>query len=89
MSRTDRPTVPNPSGTDSPVSTDIAIRLASELDCEVTDLTPLAESVDPESLNRLFENADPTSRLRVSIRHEGCRIEITPQTIDISRIDDC
>lgn len=68
-------------------STAVALELAEILDRPATEVTPLAESVDPEAIDRLFDGAAPGADVRVSFVHEDCRIELSPSTIDITRQD--
>jgi len=49
-----------------PMSTAIAMELASALDQGPTDSLPLAESIDTDALNRLFRNSDTDIELTFS-----------------------
>lgn len=74
----------NGNGVDGRLSTSVALELASVLDRPATDLAPLAGSVDPEAIDRLFDGAAADADIEVSFEHEGCRIEIGPSSIDVT-----
>lgn len=83
MSEARQAIVSDGSRSEVPVSTTVAFELASALDCEPTELSPLSESIDPEALDRLVD-ADRTGELTVAFRHEGRRIAVTPEEIEIA-----
>lgn len=60
----------------NPPSTRIAMKLAREADVRVDELAPLAESIDPEALDDIFEHrAAPDAH--VTFTHEGYSITVT------------
>lgn len=60
----------------NPPSTQIAMELAREADVRVDELAPLAESIDPEALDDIFEQrAAPDAH--VTFTHEGYSITVT------------
>lgn len=60
----------------NPPSTRVAYRLAEESDKAIEELRPLAESVDPEALDAIFEGRTAESAY-VTFRHEGYTITVT------------
>ena len=60
----------------NPPSTRVAYRLAEESDKAIEELRPLAESVDPEALDALFDGR-PAANAYVTFRHEGFTITVT------------
>ena len=60
----------------NPPSTRIAYRLAEESDKAIEELRPLAESVDPEALDAIFDGRTAESAY-VTFRHEGFTITVT------------
>lgn len=60
----------------NPPSTRIAYRLAEESDKAIEELRPLAESVDPEALDAIFDGRTADSAY-VTFRHEGFTITVT------------
>lgn len=62
--------------TTNPPSTRIALELAEAADRRVDELTPLAETIDPEALDSIFEQrAAPDAH--VTFTHEGYSITVT------------
>jgi uncharacterized protein (DUF934 family) len=59
-----------------PPSTRVAYRLAEETDAEIEELRPLAESVDPEALDAIFDGRAADTAY-VTFRHEGFSITVT------------
>lgn len=57
------------------LSTRVALRLAERKGVGVEELTPLAETIDPESLNRLF--ASDSQAAHVTFTHDGYDITVT------------
>lgn len=60
----------------NPPSNRIAFRLAAESDTAIEDLRPLAESVDPEALDAIFDGRTAANAY-VTFRHEGFTITVT------------
>lgn len=69
-------TEPQLEGLPAPTSTRVAYRLAEECNTDVTELRPLAESVDPEALDAIFDGR-PAEGASVTFRHEGFIITVT------------
>ncbi|SFS10594.1 hypothetical protein SAMN05216559_3765 [Halomicrobium zhouii] len=67
------PASENPS---NPPSTRVAYRLAEESDTAIEALRPLAESIDPEALDALFDGR-AAENAYVTFRHEGFTITVT------------
>lgn len=59
-----------------PPSTRIAYRLAEEVGVAVEELRPLAESVDPEALDSIFDQRGAENAY-VTFRHEDHTITVT------------
>lgn len=59
-----------------PPSTRVAYRLAEESDTAIEGLRPLAESVDPEALDALFDGR-AAENAYVTFRHEGFTVTVT------------
>ena len=57
-------------------STRVAYRLAEESGKAIEELRPLAESVDPEALDAIFDRR-ATPNAYVTFRHEGFSITVT------------
>ena len=60
----------------NPPSTRIAYRLAEESEKAIEELRPLAESVDPEALDAIFDGRTADNAY-VTFRHEGFTITVT------------
>jgi hypothetical protein len=60
----------------NPPSTRVAYRLAEESDTAIEELRPLAESVDPEALDAIFDGR-AAENAYVTFRHEGFTITVT------------
>lgn len=60
----------------NPPSTRVAYRLAEESDKAIEELRPLAESVDPEALDAIFDGRTADDAY-VTFRHEGFSITVT------------
>lgn len=60
----------------NPPSTRVAYRLAEESEKAIEELRPLAESVDPEALDAIFDGRTADSAY-VTFRHEGFTITVT------------
>lgn len=61
-------------------------KLASQLDCEPTDIEPLATSVNPEALDDIVRASDGVT---VTFTHAGYRVEVsgsdTGVSVDVTR----
>lgn len=60
----------------NPPSTRIAYRLAEESSKEIDELQPLADSIDPEALDGIFDGRAADGAY-VTFRHEGFTITVT------------
>ncbi len=60
----------------NPPSTRIAYRLAEESDRAIEELRPLAQSVDPEALDAVFDGRSAENAY-VTFRHEGFTVTVT------------
>ena len=59
-----------------PPSTRVACRLAEECDAPIEGLRPLADSIDPEALDALFDGRTAADAA-VRFRHEGVAVTVT------------
>lgn len=62
--------------TSNPPSTRIAFELAREADKRVDELAPLADTLDPEALDDIFEQRGAADA-HVSFTHEGYSVTVT------------
>jgi len=60
----------------NPPSTRVAYRLAEESDTAIEELRPLADSVDPEALDAIFDGRTAENAY-VTFRHEGFTVTVT------------
>lgn len=65
----------------------VALMLSDELGKDVTELEPLGNKIDTDALNRLFQRNRDTELL-FEFTHEGCRITVEQDDIDISSLDE-
>lgn len=72
----DRASEPAGESRSNPPSTRVAYRLAEESDEAIEELRPLAESVDPEALDAIFDGRSANNAY-VTFRHEGFTITVT------------
>lgn len=66
---------------DENVSTAVVEAVAAVTDTSPMELEPLAESIDPDALDRLF--GDSGRRLTVEFAYAGCAIVATGSTLQI------
>lgn len=66
---------------EGPMSTVIALELASALDQPPTESPPLADTVDTDALDRLFRNSDADIELTFS--HADCRIFVSDAGVTV------
>lgn len=67
-------------------SASVALMLSDVLGKEVTDIEPLGNKIDTDALNRLFQRNRDTD-LRFEFTHEGCRITVQHDDIDVSSLE--
>jgi Flp pilus assembly CpaF family ATPase len=67
------------------ISTVVAMEIAAQVGKRVDETTPLAESIDPDALDRLFQTADRD--LTVSFTHESHTVNVTPSGAEVSRTE--
>jgi hypothetical protein len=61
--------------TDSePISVRIVDEVATQLDCDHTDIEPLASAIDPEALDDMVHSSTDVT---ISFHYAGCRVEVT------------
>jgi len=61
------------------------VELVSEReDCCATELTPLYDAVDPENLDRIFDERPGGSEIVVSFEYEGYDVTVTADTVAVS-----
>lgn len=65
------------------VSTTVARRLASTLGKSPVEMTPLAESIDPDALDKLFQNGDTDVEFR--FEHEGATVRVSEAGITVQQ----
>lgn len=65
-------------------SVTVVCQISDLLDRGVTEIPPLAESIDPDAVDRIFTGStdgDPV----VTFTHAGCEVEITASEITVAR----
>lgn len=66
-------------------STAIVLELMETLDRDMGQFPPLAESIDPDAIDRLVSSGDPGTSL--SFVHAGCTVTVTPSTISVAAVE--
>jgi len=70
---------------DADTSTAVAMEIAAQLGKRVDETRPLAESIDPDALDRLFR-ADDTD-IEVTFSHESFRVSVTSSGVEVTRVE--
>ncbi|QIO22812.1 HalOD1 output domain-containing protein [Haloarcula sp. JP-L23] len=65
------------------VSTAVARRLASTIGKNPIEMTPIAESIDPDALDKLFQNGDTDIEFR--FEHEGATVRVSKAGITVQQ----
>ncbi|MGM0605775.1 MAG: HalOD1 output domain-containing protein [Halobacteriota archaeon] len=63
-------------GSGQSVSTAVALAVSTVADADHTDITPLASTVDPDALDRLFDRIERGQPRTVVFSHAGYRVSI-------------
>jgi hypothetical protein len=66
-----------------PVSISIVYRIAARLGREPTDIPPLAESVDPDGIDAIFDGSGNEDTV-LTFSHAGCDVEVRNGEITVT-----
>ena len=58
--------------------------VSAEKECRPTELAPLYDFVDPESIDRLFEEPLGHSELVIAFEYEGYDVTVSAETVAVS-----